>query len=167
MLFRGTIVKGPMRAGLIAGAMILAAAGITLTVIDPGTQKWSPIDPGERDSIRLGRQVYANHCAACHGVNLEGEPDWNRRLPDGRLPAPPHDASGHTWHHPDSVLLGIIREGMVPPYAPADYESNMPAFAGVLSEEEMLAVLAYIKSTWPPDIRDLQRQMDREDRKRR
>jgi len=96
----------------------------------------------------LGENLYAQHCAACHGAKLEGQPDWRQRLPNGRLPAPPHDESGHTWHHPDSVLFGITKHGLVPPYAPPRYESDMPAFAGELSDDEIRAVLAYIASHW-------------------
>jgi mono/diheme cytochrome c family protein len=64
------------------------------------------------------------------------------------MPAPPHDESGHTWHHPDAVLFGITKDGLVPPYAPRDYQSDMPAFGGTLSDEEIRAVLAYIKGHW-------------------
>jgi mono/diheme cytochrome c family protein len=92
--------------------------------------------------------VYAQHCAACHGAKLEGQPDWRKPLPNGRMPAPPHDESGHTWHHPDHVLFGITRIGLVAPYAPARYQSDMPAFADKLSDDEIWAVLAYIKSHW-------------------
>ena len=99
-------------------------------------------------TIKLGARLYGEHCAACHGANLEGQPDWRRRRADGRLPAPPHDESGHTWHHPDEVLFAITKHGLVPPYAPKDYQSDMPAFAGKLSDDEIRAVLAYIKSRW-------------------
>jgi len=98
--------------------------------------------------LQLGANVYARHCAACHGAKLEGQPNWQRRLPDGRLPAPPHDESGHTWHHPDEVLFGITKFGLVPPYAPPGYESDMPAFAGKLSDGEIRSVLAYIAGSW-------------------
>lgn len=64
------------------------------------------------------------------------------------MPAPPHDETGHTWHHPDRVLFGIVKHGLVPPYAHADYQSDMPAFAAKLSDEDIWAVLAYIKSHW-------------------
>jgi mono/diheme cytochrome c family protein len=100
------------------------------------------------ETIKLGARLYAEHCAACHGAKLEGQPNWQRRLPNGRLPAPPHDESGHTWHHPDEVLFGITKHGLVPPYAPKDYESDMPAFSGKLSDREIRAVLEYIKSHW-------------------
>ena len=100
------------------------------------------------ETIKLGARLYAEHCAACHGARLEGQPNWRQRLPNGRLPAPPHDESGHTWHHSDEVLFGITKHGLVPPYAPKDYESDMPAFAGKLSDREIRAVLEYIKSQW-------------------
>jgi mono/diheme cytochrome c family protein len=98
--------------------------------------------------IALGQKVYAQHCAACHGAKLEGQPNWRVRMPTGRMPAPPHDESGHTWHHSDGVLFGITKNGLMPPYGPPGYESDMPAFAGKLSDDEIWAVLAYIKSQW-------------------
>jgi len=85
----------------------------------------------------------------CHGAKLEGQPDWRQKLPSGRMPAPPHDESGHTWHHTDEVLFGITKHGLVPgKYAPPGYESDMPAFAGKLSDGDIRAVLAFIKSHW-------------------
>ena len=106
-----------------------------------------------------GEKLYAQQCASCHGANLEGQPDWRKRLPNGRLPAPPHDATGHTWHHPDEVLFAITKHGLVPPYAPAGYESDMPAFGGKLSDQEIAAVLAYIQSHWSSDVRKLRAEM--------
>lgn len=105
-------------------------------------------DPRDAAKVALGAKVYAQQCAACHGAKLEGQPNWRTRLPNDRLPAPPHDESGHTWHHPDHVLFAITKNGLVPPYAPKDYESDMPAFAGKLSDEEIWAVLAYLKTHW-------------------
>jgi mono/diheme cytochrome c family protein len=109
--------------------------------------------------VALGEKLYASHCASCHGANLEGQPDWRKRLPNGRLPAPPHDASGHTWHHPDEVLFAITKHGLVPPYAPPGYESDMPAFGGKLSDQEIRAVLGYIKSRWSPEVLKLRAEM--------
>lgn len=119
-------------------------------------------DPGDPKLVERGRPVYEAHCAACHGARLEGQPNWEIRLPNGRMPAPPHDASGHTWHHPDAILFGITRHGLVPgKYAPPGYQSDMPAFGGKLSDEEIAAVLAFIKSNWPPEIQRRQAEIDR------
>ena len=106
-------------------------------------------DPRDSAKIARGARAYAQQCAACHGAKLEGQPDWRKRLANGRLPAPPHDETGHTWHHTDAVLFGITKEGLVPgKYAPPGYESDMPAFGGKLSDDEIWAVLAYIKKHW-------------------
>ena len=114
-------------------------------------------------SVALGHQLYAEHCASCHGASLEGQPHWKERLPNGRLPAPPHDASGHTWHHPDGMLFRIVK------YGPAaivggNYESDMPAFEGVLADGEIRAVLGFIKSSWPERERAFQERQSRFER---
>ena len=62
--------------------------------------------------LKHGALIYQARCASCHGVHLEGQANWRERGADGRLPAPPHDASGHTWHHPDDVLIRITKEGV-------------------------------------------------------
>lgn len=105
--------------------------------------------------IEQGRQIYADQCASCHGAQLEGQPDWKTPLPSGRLPAPPHDAGGHTWHHTDDILFRIVREGTAA-IVGGGYESDMPGFADLLSDAEIRAVLAYIKSTWPERERTYQ-----------
>nr|WP_235907626.1 cytochrome c [Siccirubricoccus phaeus] len=118
------------------------------------------MDPSDPAQVALGRRVYGERCAGCHGANLEGQPDWQSRRPDGRLPAPPHDASGHTWHHADDVLFRITRDGTAA-IVGGGYESDMPGFGGVLSDAEIRAALAFIKSTWPERERDLQERRSR------
>lgn len=112
-------------------------------------------DANNRNQVDWGRETYARACASCHGANLEGQPGWKAKLPDGRYPAPPHDQSGHTWHHPDHVLFGITKFGGQAA-APAGFVSGMPAFKDTLTDGEIAAILAFIKSTWPEDIRGRQ-----------
>lgn len=115
-------------------------------------------EPVTSDEIALGQQLYAENCASCHGKNLEGQPDWKRRLPSGRMPAPPHDETGHTWHHSDQDLLEMTKqsvEALVP-----NYESDMPAFDEMLTDAEIRATLAFIKSTWPERQRETQARLN-------
>jgi mono/diheme cytochrome c family protein len=141
---------------LVTMAAILAVALFWTGPLDP----FGIADPaGQR--IAAGRAVYLQYCAACHGRNLEGQPEWQSPLPSGKLPAPPHDRTGHAWHHPDEMLVGITKKGILP-YAPQGYESDMPAFGDVLTDEQIAALWAYIKSTWPERERQYQEQMTRQ-----
>jgi len=121
-----------------------------------------PYDPflasdGKAAQIAQGHVLYGVHCAKCHGKNLEGQPNWQTPLPNGRLPAPPHDKTGHTWHHTDQALKGITKLGLKP-FAGDNYESDMPAFGAILRDEEIEAIMVYIKSTWPERERRYQQQ---------
>ncbi|MEQ8443144.1 MAG: c-type cytochrome [Alphaproteobacteria bacterium] len=115
--------------------------------------------PDDPTMAALGQIIYDAECASCHGANLEGQEDWRTRRPDGRLPAPPHDETGHTWHHSDRHLFEITKFG-VQHFAGADYPSDMPAYGDRLTDAEIIAVLSYIKSTWPEDIRRRHDQMN-------
>ncbi len=107
-----------------------------------------------------GAALYAEHCAACHGADLEGEPDWRIQNEDGSMPAPPHDDSGHTWHHADQMLRDYTRLGgeeTLRRMGVTGVVSAMPAFGDLMSDQEIDAVLEFIKSNWSPGMRDHQR----------
>ena len=135
---------------IAARYLVLICYAVTLAACTEATAPGGDprADPRDTERVALGGELYAKHCAVCHGAKLEGQPDWRSRLPNGKLPAPPHDESGHTWHHPDQVLFAITKHGMVWPNAPKDYESDMPAFGEMLSDQEIWAVLAFIKIHW-------------------
>ena len=100
-----------------------------------------------------GAVLYQEHCAVCHGAELEGQPDWRSPGENGRLPAPPHDATGHTWHHDDDTLFRITRDGTAAVVG-GGYESDMPGFGDVVSDIQIRGILAFIKSTWPEEARE-------------
>lgn len=137
--------------------VVMTAAGASLLLRGTNTPTAEAMSAAE---IADGRVLYVEYCASCHGETLEGEPDWRTRREDGRLPAPPHDASGHTWHHSDEALDRIVREGTAAVVG-GGYESDMPGFGSVLSDAEISAVLGYIKSTWPDRERRVQEQASR------
>jgi S-disulfanyl-L-cysteine oxidoreductase SoxD len=107
--------------------------------------------------VALGQQVYVANCASCHGGNLEGQPNWQQPLADGSMPAPPHDATGHTWHHNDESLFATTKFGGAAT-SPVAAPNTMPAFEGRLTDREIWAVLSYIKSTWPLELQQQQEQ---------
>lgn len=138
---------------LLLGSVI---AGCTTTdshaVIMPAT-------PGS-STYNLGENIYNVQCASCHGVSGEGQfPDAPlERDVTGRYGAPPHDDTGHTWHHDDDLLIRIIREGGMGD--PVNFYV-MPAFGTILSDSEVEAVIAYIKTLWTEDQQARQREVTR------
>jgi hypothetical protein len=95
---------------------------------------------------------------------LEGGPDWQSQKPNGRMPTPPHDASGHTWHHSDRELFLITKKGLAA-IVPG-YESDMPAFENMLSDRQIEDILVFIKSTWPAEARRYQEERNKAEMRR-
>lgn len=137
------------RPAMLAGALaFFAAASLSAQEKQPDTA-----DP------LLGETLYQESCASCHGVNLEGQENWQSTQADGTLPAPPHDESGHTWHHGDDLLFNYAKLGgqaALEQMGVAGFNSGMPAFGEQLTDEEIWNILAYIKSTWRPRILEVQ-----------
>ncbi len=132
----------------------------------PGEQEVSGgVDPEDKQLVALGKTVYAANCASCHGVNLEGQPDWRSSNPDGTLKAPPHDVTGHTWHHPNADMFRYTKFGGQVLEIP-NFKSAMPGFGEVLSDREIWAVLSFIHTYWPPQARERQRRIDAQSRMR-
>lgn len=108
--------------------------------------------------VEEGELLYVENCAACHGANLEGQANWQSPAADGRLPAPPHNAMGHTWHHGDQLLFDYTKLGgnAVMAAQGLDFNSGMPGFGDTLTDAEILNILAFIKSSWPERNREMQ-----------
>ncbi|WP_040485804.1 c-type cytochrome [Lutibaculum baratangense] len=138
---------------LAAVAIAAAAGAIGAWALWPEPEPASLLRPGDPQVVAAGAKVYAAQCASCHGADLQGEPDWQTRDPDGLLPAPPHDETGHTWHHPDDLLFRITKHGVAEAANLEGYETRMPAYGGILSDGEIISVLSYIKAQWPAAIR--------------
>ena len=140
---------------VVTGLAGLLALGLGSMLYAQDSKKASLLRPDDTRLVALGQEIYAEQCAACHGDNLQGQPNWREPNENGRLPAPPHDATGHTWHHADELLFGVTKFGLAEFANLKDYDSDMPPYKDVLSDEEIIAVLSYIKSTWPDQIRDI------------
>ena len=142
----------------IVGAGLLAVLGAggyiwTATAAESGSGAMPKIV-----DLAAGKALYAENCAACHGANLEGQENWRSPDEDGRLPAPPHDETGHTWHHGDQVLFEYTKLGGRAMMAAQgmEFDSGMPGFGEQLTDPEIWSILGYIKSTWPERIKKVQ-----------
>lgn len=157
----------PIKGKIVVFALLACAAVLGIGGVFAVFAFYGPLvtgdgaNPDDGKQVEFGQVVYKANCAACHGSNLEGQPNWRARNPEGRLPAPPHDDTGHTSHHPDIDLFQITKNGVKPPLAPEGYKSDMPSFEGILSDKEIWAVLSYIKSKWSPNILARQNRMNR------
>jgi len=149
--------------GHIAGISVSGRfAPLLLTVLFISFVFAKPSFADDSEPLEEGAILYSENCASCHGENLEGAEDWRGYQPDGTLKPPPHDASGHTWHHTDEQLFTYTKLGGAGAMADMpDFKSGMPAFEDVLSDEQIRTVLDYIKSTWPDKIREAQAEMSR------
>jgi S-disulfanyl-L-cysteine oxidoreductase SoxD len=138
--------------GALAAALIITAYGVWFAIVPPIAAVAHFADADDREAVSLGKKIYMGHCASCHGRNLQGQPLW--QLIDeyvGRR-APAHDETGHTWQHSDEDIFHMIKYGRFPS-APAGVVSFMPSAEGVLSDREILAVMAFIKARWPIGLR--------------
>jgi len=146
---------------VVIGAALIILAGVAAVVFwltMPGIEL--ALRPSDKSVVARGATVYTAQCASCHGARLEGQLNWRQRTSDGKLPAPPHDESGHTWHHSDALLIDLTKRGTAAVAGPG-YQSDMPAFGDLLGDADIVAVLSFIKSTWPEEIRTRHDRMNR------
>ena len=137
---RGLLARGTMnRAGRIKLAAVFAALVTTLAACSGGDADAYPIRPTQ-EFVTRGKPIYDLRCSSCHG-------DVRTRPP--LASAPTHQADGHTWHHPDRLLVEWVLDGV--PLA-----KTMPKWRGQLSEEDTRAVIAYIKTFWPTNVLEQQ-----------
>jgi mono/diheme cytochrome c family protein len=134
---------------LLMSAMLSAASHVAIVHAADETPSL------DSDGVKSGRVIYGENCASCHGENAEGAPNWMERDGHGELPAPPHNAEGHTWRHSDAMLYGMVSKGWRDPFNKTK-RVTMPAFGDVLSPEQIRAVITYLKTLWTPEQRGFQ-----------
>lgn len=136
---------------LLSALAAVLAIGAGVWVFGPSVGGKLTADPTDSAQVAEGKALYGTYCASCHGADLQGQPNWRERDAAGFLPAPPHDETGHTWHHPDAQLFAVTKQG-VKAFAPQGYQSRMDGYGDRLTDEQIWSVLAYIKSRWPTEV---------------
>ncbi len=109
--------------------------------------------------IQRGEQLYNANCLVCHGGASGGT----------MMDYPPkHNANGHTWHHPDCQLKIVILNGsdemtimMRQMMNVPDTVARMPVWKYKLSNDDIDAILTFIKTWWSEDQRAFQAQVTR------
>jgi len=125
-------------------AVLLVTALISLLLIGSARDVLSGENAAStKQVVAVGQAIYVKQCARCHGDDLQGQPNFRQRLPNGKMPAPAHDETGHTWHHADWQLFEITKTGRQP-FRPPEYKTDMPAYKDILTDEEIWAVLAFM-----------------------
>ena len=138
--------------GRILPLLILTPIGLSMTVVQAGQAGPPALDPVQVES---GREIYQLYCVSCHGTRGEGAPNWEQPNAEGELPAPPHNAKGHTWKHADAMLYPMVNDGWRDPFNKTE-RLTMPPFEDVLTPEEMQNVITYLKTLWTPEQRQFQ-----------
>ena len=132
--------------------VVVLLAACAIQPLTPTVTPAMPLPTLALAQVQKGREIYQTNCTTCHGANAEGAPNWATPGPDGLYPPPPHDDTGHTWHHSDRVLHETIYSGMGDPLRPAS-PLRMPAWSDKLSDAEIRAVIEYFKSLWTEEHR--------------
>lgn len=143
------------RRNIAIGFVALALVALTAFFIRAGARAddlpATSANPADAAQVALGQRLYVTRCASCHGAALAGEPDWPQRRANGTMPATPLSAAGPTWQRDDGWIFTTIKAGGQAT-APPGTTSAMPPF-GNLTNGQIWAIIAYIKSTWPEHIR--------------
>ena len=119
---------------------VIHLSEVTLTP-KPLTNRWYFSEQADR-----GLVIFTSNCVVCHGKNAEATADWKTPDANGAYPPPPLNGSAHAWHHPLSVLGRTIYLGGDP------VGGQMPAFKDVLSETEIIDVIAHFQTYWSDAI---------------
>lgn len=152
----------PARSRHLIISLVLAVVIAILYIVGERTlvQLSDEADPTSEAQVTLGRQLYFTHCSFCHRSELQGQPDWMEPLPTGARRPPPLDGSGNSWKWTSRDLADMIKFGGQ--FFTPDRPNTMPAFENQLDDVQILAILAFIQSRWPEEIRQQHRALDRE-----
>jgi mono/diheme cytochrome c family protein len=91
-------------------------------------------DADDLGKVRQGKQIYQSRCASCHGRNLQGQPLWQMRDQDSGRRAPALDQTGRVWTETDDQL----------------FEAASHTHLG---DQDVLAVVSFIKAHWSVGLR--------------
>jgi mono/diheme cytochrome c family protein len=93
----------------------------------------------EQVTMNVGAQIYADECAGCHVANGKGAP--------GLFPSL-RGSPAVQQTDPTSLLRVVLRGARGVGTDPAPTAPAMPAFGWVLNDDQVAAVVTYIRNAW-------------------
>jgi mono/diheme cytochrome c family protein len=141
---RTSAATGPMSETLNLSTSHMTDADLHAIAVylkdQPGASS-PPVPPSAPDQsvMTAGAQIYADECAGCHKSNGEGA--------TGLFPALNGSATVQQTD-PASLLHVVLRGARSVATAPAPTAPAMPPFAWVLDDDQVAAVLTYIRNSW-------------------
>ncbi|GHD56490.1 hypothetical protein GCM10017083_36550 [Thalassobaculum fulvum] len=153
---------GPKGRFLVVAVFI----GVAITMGSIYWDRWSnesatAADHANPAQVALGHTLYDQHCAFCHGPDLAGKPGWDGDYPSGGRPPLPLDGTGAIARLGDRDLFDVTKFGGQP-FSPPTYKNDMPGFEGRLADADIWAILAFVKSRWPEEVRERQKEAAKE-----
>jgi copper transport protein len=136
---RSLLRLGVVLVAVLAGAGVASRAAVQAADQVPASAaRMANPQKATADSILRGHNLYLANCAACHGVNGDG---------DGPTAAgwlPPLQPLG-------TVVPGLTDGTIAYDIAVGRAGTRMPAFASTLSENDRWDLVNYLRTLWPQD----------------
>ena len=130
---------------LVVATAALAACGKEASAPSTAATSASRFDAA---SIARGADLYAQHCAQCHGPQAQGHPDWQAPSDGSFAAAPPLNGTGNDWKRSRRELVAVIMDGVVR----KDGVPVMPAWMQRLSERDIDDIIVWFQSQWPSPV---------------
>jgi mono/diheme cytochrome c family protein len=95
--------------------------------------------PSDQPVMKIGAKIYADECSGCHAANGKGIPSLFPAL---------HGSAVVQQTDPTSLMHVVLRgsRGIATDAAPTG--AAMPEFGWLLKDDEVAAVLSYIRNSW-------------------
>jgi copper transport protein len=142
----GSRARTAVRAGVVLLAVVAGLGVASRAAVEAANQAPAAASgmanpqPATTDSILRGHHLYLANCAACHGVNGDGDGPTAA----GWLP-PLRPLGEEVPNLSDGALAYRIAVGSA--------GTRMPAFASTLSENDRWDLVNYLRTLWPLSLR--------------
>jgi mono/diheme cytochrome c family protein len=115
------------------------AMAVYLKSLPATPDRRTPAPPPSEDMMKLGRQLYENSCADCHGADGRGS---------GTAYPPLAGNRALTMEEPVNAIRIVLNGGFPPSTGGNPRPYGMPPYSPVMSDAEVAAVVSYVRASW-------------------